>query len=72
MGAYPGSGQTILYMHGSAPRLDTVSLDQSHGPVLVDAEAELEAYRLLPARMEAVALAPTRSMDFVRKLANEL
>ncbi|GGT61273.1 transcriptional regulator [Streptomyces atratus] len=68
IGAYPGSGQTILYVHGSVPRLDTVSLDQSHGPVLVDAEAELEAYRLLLARMAAVALTPDKSRDFIHSL----
>ena len=54
------------------PRLDTVSLDQSHGPALVDAEAELEAYRLLLARMEAVALAPDKSRDFIHSLVNDL
>ncbi|MFB7222055.1 helix-turn-helix domain-containing protein [Streptomyces sp. NPDC056227] len=72
IGAYPGSGQTILYVHGSAPRLDTVSLDQSHGPALVDAEAELEAYRLLLARMEAVALTPDKSRDFIHSLVTDL
>ena len=72
IGAYPGSGQTILYVEGSAPRLDTVSLDQSHGPAFVDAEAELEVYRLLLARMEAVALPPAESRTFIVNLANEL
>ncbi|MFJ8754052.1 helix-turn-helix transcriptional regulator [Streptomyces sp. NPDC102441] len=72
IGAYPGSGQTILYVQGFSPRLDTVSLDQSHGPALVDAEAELAAYRLLLGRMEAVALTPSESRDFVVNLANEL
>jgi transcriptional regulator with XRE-family HTH domain len=72
IGAYPGSGQTILYVQGSVPRLDTVSLDQSHGPALVDAEAELEAYRLLLGRMKAVALTRSASRDFVVDVANEL
>ncbi|MEU4265718.1 helix-turn-helix domain-containing protein [Streptomyces argenteolus] len=72
IGAYPGSGQTILYIQGSAPRLDTVSLDQSHGPALVDAEAELESYRVLLDRMAAVALTPSKSRDFVTGMINEL
>ncbi|WP_405389516.1 helix-turn-helix transcriptional regulator [Streptomyces sp. NBC_01102] len=72
IGAYPGSGQTILYIQGSAPRLDTVSLDQSHGPALVDAEAELDSYRVLLDRMKTVALTPSKSRDFVTGLTNEL
>ncbi|MFE9910863.1 helix-turn-helix domain-containing protein [Streptomyces clavifer] len=72
IGAFPGSGQTILYVQGSAPRLDTVSLDQSHGPALVDTEAELESYRILLDRMEEVALTPSESRDFVVSLTREL
>ncbi|MDH6629010.1 hypothetical protein M2271_006845 [Streptomyces sp. LBL] len=72
IGAYPGSGQTFLYIHGPVPRLDTVSLDQSHGPVLVDAEAELDTYRNLLHRMESVALPPEKTRDFIHKLATEL
>lgn len=72
IGAYPGSGQTFLYLHGTVPRLDTVSLDQSHGPALVDAEAELDMYRNLLRRMESVALPPEKTRDFIRNLATEL
>ncbi|MFE9443105.1 helix-turn-helix domain-containing protein [Streptomyces sp. NPDC006602] len=72
IGAYPGSGQTFLYIHGSVPRLDTVSLDQSHGPALVDAEAELDTYRNLLHRMESVALPPEETRDFIHNLATEL
>lgn len=72
IGAYPGSGQTILYAHGSTPRLDTVSLDQSHGPALVDAEAELDAYRSLLARMATVALPPADSRNFISSIARQL
>ncbi|MGW0943979.1 helix-turn-helix domain-containing protein [Streptomyces sp. NPDC002623] len=72
IGAYPGSGQTFVHIHGAVPRLDTVSLDQSHGPALVDAEAELDVYRSLLQRMESVALAPERTRDFIHDLAAEL
>ncbi|MBA4865550.1 helix-turn-helix transcriptional regulator [Streptomyces sp. PSKA54] len=72
IGAYPGSGQTILYVYGPVPQLDTVSLDQSHGPALVDAEAQLQTYRLLLDRMESVALKPEPSRDFIHNLTREL
>ncbi len=72
IGAYPGSGQTLLYIHGTVPRLDTVSLDQSHGPALVDAEAELDTYRNLLRRMESVALPPEKTRGFIHNLATEL
>ncbi|MER6089360.1 helix-turn-helix domain-containing protein [Streptomyces bluensis] len=72
IGAHPGSGQTFLYMHGAVPRLDTVSLDQSHGPTLVDAEAELDTYRNLLRRMESVALPPEKTRDFIHNLTTEL
>ncbi|WP_051338123.1 Scr1 family TA system antitoxin-like transcriptional regulator [Streptomyces flavidovirens] len=66
------TGQTILYAHGPVPQLDTVSLDQSHGPALVDAEAQLEMYRALLARMEAVALEPSASRELIHKLTHDL
>lgn len=72
IGAYPGSGQTILYVYGPVPQLDTVSLDQSHGPTLVDAEAQLETYRILLNRMESVALEPAKSRDFIHNLIRDL
>ena len=72
IGAYPGSGQNIHYASGPVPQLDTVSLDQSHGPVLVDAEAQLEMYRILLDRMENVALEPAKSRDFIHNLIHDL
>lgn len=72
IGAYPGSGQTFLYIHGAVPRLDTVSLDQSHGPTLVDAEAELDTYRNLLRRMQSVALPREKTRDFIHNLITEL
>ncbi|WP_327729175.1 helix-turn-helix transcriptional regulator [Streptomyces sp. NBC_00487] len=72
IGAYPGSGQNIFYAYGPVPQLDTVSLDQSHGPVLVDAEAQLETYRMLLDRMEQAALKPSKSRDFIHNLVHDL
>ncbi|WP_033322039.1 helix-turn-helix domain-containing protein [Streptomyces yerevanensis] len=72
IGAYPGAGQNILYAYGPVPQLDTVTLDQSHGPVLVDAEAQLAMYRVLLDRMEQVALEPSKSRDFIHNLVHDL
>ncbi|MEU8648562.1 helix-turn-helix transcriptional regulator [Streptomyces sp. NPDC048737] len=72
IGAYPGSGQNVHYASGPVARLDTVSLDQSHGPVLVDAEAQLEMYRVLLDRMEHVSLEPSKSRDFIHHLIHDL
>ncbi|GAA4912402.1 helix-turn-helix domain-containing protein [Streptomyces coeruleoprunus] len=71
-GAFPGSGQSVNYACGPVPQLDTVHLDQSHGPVLLDAEAQLEKYRLLLSRMEAVALDQAKSRDLIHHIALQL
>ncbi|MFE6826977.1 Scr1 family TA system antitoxin-like transcriptional regulator [Streptomyces sp. NPDC057690] len=44
----------------------------SSGPVLLDAEAQLEMYRNLLHRMEAVALPPEETRDFIHNMATEL
>ncbi|MFJ8001406.1 DUF5753 domain-containing protein [Streptomyces sp. NPDC096310] len=71
-GAYPGSGQSVAYAVGPVPQLDTVHLDQSHGSVLLDARAQLQKYRTLLGRMEAVALNPAKSRDFIHSIAQQL
>jgi hypothetical protein len=71
-GVFPGSGQSVVYFGGPVPQLDTVLLDQSHGALLLDAEAQLEKYRLLLAKMEATALTPEKSRDFVHSLIQEV
>ncbi|WP_175408935.1 helix-turn-helix transcriptional regulator [Streptomyces sp. TRM64462] len=71
-GAYPGAGQAIYYVHGPVPQLDTVQLDQSHGPKLIDAEAELNVYRHVLDRMEAIALTPDASREFIHDIAHSL
>jgi hypothetical protein len=72
VGAFPGSGQSINYLCGPVPQLDTVQLDQFHGPVLLDAEGELEMYRRLLDIVEAAALDPEKSRDLIRSLAQNL
>ncbi|MCX4788204.1 MULTISPECIES: helix-turn-helix domain-containing protein [unclassified Streptomyces] len=71
-GTIAGSGQSIYYFIGPVPQLDTVNLDQSHGPVFLDAEAQLEKYRVLLGRMEATALDRDGSRDFIHNIARDL
>ncbi|MFG2501565.1 helix-turn-helix domain-containing protein [Streptomyces sp. NPDC048441] len=71
-GTFPGSGQSIYYSAGTVPQLDTVNLDQSHGPVFLDAEAQLAKYRVLLDRMEATALPPVKSRDFIHSIIRDL
>jgi transcriptional regulator with XRE-family HTH domain len=72
IGAFPGSGQSLGYAFGPVPQLDTVHLDQSHGPVLLDAEAQLVKYRHLLDRMEALALGEEKSRDFIHHIVQQL
>ncbi|MFF1682200.1 helix-turn-helix domain-containing protein [Streptomyces sp. NPDC058256] len=72
VGAFPGSGQSINYAYGPVPQLDTVQLDQFHGPVLLDAEAHLDKYRRLLDIVEATALPPEKSRDFIHNLVQQL
>jgi transcriptional regulator with XRE-family HTH domain len=71
-GAFAGSGQSIYYFHGAVPQLDSVNLDQSHGPVFLDAEAQLQKYRLLLSRIETIALAPVDSRDLIHTISSNL
>ncbi|MFF8713719.1 Scr1 family TA system antitoxin-like transcriptional regulator [Streptomyces sp. NPDC015184] len=69
---YPGSGQSVYYVHGPVPALDTAQLDQSHGPVFIDAEAQLAQYRLLLERLDAAALNVEQSRELIHKVAQGL
>ncbi|MEU0632296.1 Scr1 family TA system antitoxin-like transcriptional regulator [Streptomyces sp. NPDC005989] len=69
---YPGSGQSVYYVHGPVPALDTAQLDQSHGPVFIDAEAQLTQYRLLLERLDAAALDVGQSQELIHKVARDL
>ena len=61
IGAYPGSGQSILYVHGPVPQLDTVHLDQSHGPALRRRRSPVAEVPRTP-RPDGVRGAPTREV----------
>lgn len=71
-GGFPGSGQSIFYSHGPVPQLDTVHLDQSHGPVFLDAEAQLAMYRVLLDRLDSRALDPEKSRDAIHDVLRDL
>ncbi|MFB6958132.1 helix-turn-helix domain-containing protein [Streptomyces sp. NPDC056309] len=69
---FAGAGSAMVYAGGQVPQLDTVVRDAPHGTVFIDAEAQLRRFRTLFRRVEAVSLEPTRSRDFIRRLAKEL
>ncbi|MBD3005563.1 MULTISPECIES: helix-turn-helix transcriptional regulator [unclassified Streptomyces] len=71
-GTFAGSGQSINYFAGPVPQLDTVLLEQAHGSLLLDAEAQLEKYRLVIGKMDAIALEPEESRDFIHGLIKDL
>ncbi|MEU9458179.1 helix-turn-helix transcriptional regulator [Streptomyces sp. NPDC048312] len=71
-GAFPGAGQTVLYAEGPVPQLDTVQIDNSHGPLFVHSEAQLAKYRAHLDWMEEIALPPDKSRDFIRAIARQL
>jgi hypothetical protein len=69
---FPGNGQTINYVHGADPHLDTVQLDTHHGCDFLDAQAQLTKYRTILDRMEAVALKPEASRDLIADIIRSL
>lgn len=71
-GTFPGAGQTVLYAEGPVPQLDTVQIDNSHGPDFLHAEGQLEKYRAHLDWMEDLALSPEASRDFIQDIASRL
>ncbi|MEV5674659.1 helix-turn-helix transcriptional regulator [Streptomyces sp. NPDC052179] len=69
---YPGPGQSVHYVQGPVPCLDTVQLDQSHGPLFLDSEAELTHYRLLLERLDDAALGMEESRDLIHGIARSV
>ncbi|MBO1334133.1 helix-turn-helix transcriptional regulator [Streptomyces sp. VRA16 Mangrove soil] len=71
-GAFPGAGQTVNYLEGVVPQLDTVQVDSSHGPEFLGEEAQLSKYRAHLDWMERIALSPDASRDFIYDIAIHL
>ncbi|MBK3578614.1 helix-turn-helix domain-containing protein [Streptomyces sp. MBT65] len=72
LNGFGGAGSAMVYAGGAVPQLDTVVRDGPNGPVFIDSEAQLNRYRNLFHRVEAVSLDPERSRDFIHRLAKEL
>ncbi|GGT28516.1 hypothetical protein GCM10010243_00850 [Streptomyces matensis] len=53
-------------------QLDTVQIDNSHGPDFLYAEGQLAKYRAQLDLLEGLALSPERSRDFIREIAHHL
>lgn len=71
-GTFPGAGQTVNYLEGPVPQLDTVQIDNSHGPEFLGGQAQLAKYRAQLDWMERIALSAEDSRDFIRGIANSL
>ncbi|MEK8144702.1 DUF5753 domain-containing protein [Streptomyces sp. M10(2022)] len=71
-GGFPGAGQSVIYADGPVPELDTVELDSTHGPEFFDSEKQLRKYRAQLDAMQATALSPTASRDFILAIASDL
>ncbi|MFH8473169.1 helix-turn-helix domain-containing protein [Streptomyces sp. NPDC018000] len=69
---FAGATSTMKYAGGAVPKLDTVVRDAPHGTAFIDSEAQLDAFRTLFRRVEAVSLQPNQSRDFIHRLAKEL
>lgn len=71
-GAFPGAGQTVLYAEGPVPALDTVQIDNSHGPDFLHSPKQLAKYRAHLDWMEEIALTPAYSRDLIHDITNSL
>ncbi|MFE5143129.1 Scr1 family TA system antitoxin-like transcriptional regulator [Streptomyces fagopyri] len=69
---FAGAGQSMLYVGGKVPQLDTAQVDTGNGSLFVDASAKLHRYRARLARIDSTALEPTPSRDLVRAIARDL
>ncbi|MGW5971565.1 Scr1 family TA system antitoxin-like transcriptional regulator [Streptomyces sp. NPDC055186] len=71
-GTFSGAGQTVNYLEGPVPQLDTVRIDNSHGPDFLGEQAQLAECRAHLDWTERVALARKASRDVVRDIVNGL
>ncbi|MBN3931455.1 helix-turn-helix transcriptional regulator [Streptomyces verrucosisporus] len=71
-GGFPGADQSVLYVEGAVPRLDTVQLDSEFGPVFIDSPTPLVNYRTLLRLIEQRSLPPAESRDFIHSIARDV
>lgn len=71
-GAFPGSGQSILYAQGPVPRLDTVLADRVTAGEFLHTEAHTRKFRLQLDEMQRIALPPAKTLDLMHAIASDL
>ncbi|PZG85657.1 transcriptional regulator [Streptomyces sp. NTH33] len=71
-GSIPGAGQTVVYLEGPVPQLDTVQIDSAHGPEFLYQEAQLSKYRAQLDWMEGRALSIEESRTLIQDIASQL
>ena len=69
---FAGAGFPLQYVGGVVPRLDTAQIDTTHGAEFIDAPAQLNRYRARLERVEGAALPQEASLDFIRRIAQQL
>ncbi|MGO4755224.1 helix-turn-helix domain-containing protein [Streptomyces sp. 2MCAF27] len=69
---FAGMGYAMTHAAGPVPPLDTVQIDHMHGIDFLHAEAQLNYYRALLSTVEASAISPEKSRDFIHRIAREL
>ncbi|WP_065965598.1 helix-turn-helix domain-containing protein [Streptomyces sparsogenes] len=69
---FGGAGNSMLYVGGPVPKLDTVQIDAVHGSFWMDAESQLAKYQTLLDKAVGSALPVEESRDFIHRLAQEL
>lgn len=70
---FPTTGQSIDYIEGPVPQLDTVQLDTHYGACdFLDADTQLSKYRSVLDRMESGTLGPAESRDFIHRIVRDI
>lgn len=69
---FPGSGQSVHYMAGTVPSLDTVQLDTDYGAGFLDAQPQLAKYRRVLDLMEGCSLTSAESQDLIRQVEEKI
>jgi transcriptional regulator with XRE-family HTH domain len=71
-GGFPNAGSSTHYLCGPVVQLDTVQMETATGSAFVDAEIPLANYRAVLDRTQERALGLRESMDFIRKIAQDI
>ncbi|MCX3062336.1 helix-turn-helix domain-containing protein [Streptomyces beihaiensis] len=69
---FAGASAALVYAGGPVPALDTVQRDTPYGSAFLNAAAQLQGMRTLFRKVESASLGPSRSREFIHRLAKEL